>query len=76
MLTYTKGVIDNREGDISIWENIYNNDGIVKDKLEYGTKLMMVPTDQYEKLINLSVLLNHEEIYKQGRDYYRMRFIK
>jgi hypothetical protein len=76
MFTYPKGVIDNREGDINIWENIYNNDGIVKDKLEYGTKLMMVPTDQYEKLINLSVLLNHEEIYKQGRDYYRMRFIK
>ena len=23
-----------------------------------------------------SVLLNHEEIYKQGRDYYTMRFNK
>ena len=76
MFTYPKGVMDNREGDISIWENIYNNGGIIKDELEYGTKVMMIPTDEYEKLINLSVLLNHEEIYKQGRDYYTMRFNK
>jgi len=33
----------------------------------------MVPTDQYEKLINLTLLLNHEEIYKQGKDYFNLK---
>jgi hypothetical protein len=73
MFTHPKGVIVSSEGDLGIWEKIYHKDGIIKEKLGYETKVMMVPTDQYEKLINLSLLLNHEEINKQGKDYFNLK---
>lgn len=73
MFTYPKGVIVNNEVDISVWEKFYNKDGIIIQKIGNDTKMTMVPTDQYEKLINLSVLLNHKEIYKQGKDYYSVK---
>jgi hypothetical protein len=74
MFTYPKGVTVSNEGDLGIWEKIYNIDVVIKEKLDNDTKIMMVPTNQYEKLINLSVLLNHEEIYKQGKDYYSLKY--
>lgn len=74
MFTYPKGVVISSEGDLGIWEKIYHKNDIIKDKIVDNTKIMMVPTDQYEKLINLSVLLNHEEIYKQGKDYLNLKY--
>lgn len=74
MFTYPKGVVVDSEGDLGIWEKIYHKDDVIKEKLGNNTKIMMVPTDQYEKLINLSVLLNHEEIYKQGKDYLNLKY--
>jgi hypothetical protein len=73
MFTHPKGVIVSSEGDLGIWEKIIHKDGIIKEKLGYETKVMMVPTDQYKKLINLTLLLNHEEIYKQGKDYFNLK---
>jgi len=73
MFTHPKGVIVSSEGDLGIWEKINHKDGIIKEKLGYETKVMMVPTDKYEKLINLTLLLNHEEIYKQGKDYFNLK---
>lgn len=73
MFTYPKGVTVDSEGDLGIWEKIYHKDGVIKDKIGDNTKIMMEPTNQYEKLINLSVLLNHEEIYKQGKNYYSLK---
>jgi len=73
MFVYPKGVVVDSEGDLGIWEKIYHKDNVNKEKLGNNTKIMMVPTDHYEKLINLSVLLNHEEIYKQGKNYYSLK---
>ena len=73
MFTHPKGVIVSSEGDLGMWEKIIHKDGIIKEKLGYETKVMMVPTDQYKKLINLTLLLNHEEIYKQGKDYFNLK---
>ena len=73
MFTYPKGVIVNNQVDISVWEKFYHKDGIIKEKIGNDTKMTMIPNDHYEKLINLSVLLNHEEIYKQGKDYYSVK---
>lgn len=73
MFSYPKGVVYNRDVDLSLWGKIFNGDGIIINKLEYGTKIMMIPSEQYEKLFNLSVLLNHKEIYEQGRNYYTMK---
>ena len=73
MFTHPKGVIVSSEGYLGIWEKIIHKDGIIKEKLGYETKVMMVPTDQYKKLINLTLLLNHEEIYKQGKDYFNLK---
>ena len=73
MFTHPKGVIVSSEGDLGICEKINHKDGIIKEKLGYETKVMMVPTDQYKKLINLTLLLNHEEIYKQGKDYFNLK---
>ena len=52
MFTHPKGVIVSSEGDLGMWEKIIHKDGIIKEKLGYETKVMMVPTDQYKKLIN------------------------
>jgi len=73
MFVYPKGVVVDSEGDLGIWEKIYHKDNVNKEKLGNNTKIMMTPTDHYEKLINLSVLLNHEEIYKQGKNYYSLK---
>ena len=54
MFTYPKGVIVNNEVDISVWEKIYNKDGIIIQKIGNDTKMTMIPNDHYEKLINLS----------------------
>ena len=40
----------------------------------YNTKMMLTPSEEYEKLIDLSLLLDHKEIYEQGRDYFSMRY--
>ena len=73
MFTYPKGVIVNNEVDISVWEKFYNKDGIIKEKIGNDIKMTMIPNDHYEKLINLSVLLNHKEINNQGKDYYSVK---
>ena len=73
MFVYPKGVVVDSEGDLGIWEKIYHKDNVIKDIIGDNTKIMMEPTNHYEKLINLSVLLNHEEIYKQGKDYYSLK---
>ena len=40
----------------------------------YNTKMMLTPSGEYEKLFDISLLLDHKEIYEQGRDYFSMRY--
>ena len=40
----------------------------------YNTKMMLTPSEEYEKLFDISLLLDHKEIYEQGRDYFSMRY--
>lgn len=69
--------------DDDIYENDYEKmsefdyhieEGFKENILLYNTKMMMVPSEEYERLVNLSVLLDHKGIYELGRDYFTMRY--
>ncbi len=66
-------IYDNEFDKLSEFE-YYIEEGYKNDIMIYNTKMMMVPSEEYDRLLNLSVLLDHKGIYEQGRDYFSMRY--
>jgi hypothetical protein len=49
-------------------------DGFKENILIYNSKMSMVPTKDYERLISDGSLLDHYEIYLNGRDFFTLKY--
>ena len=49
-------------------------EGFKQDILIYNTKMSMIPTKDYERLINDGFLLNHHEIFLNGREFFSQKY--
>lgn len=52
----------------------YIEDGYKKTILVYNTKMSMEPTNGYNRLIEDGILLDHYEIYLNGRDFFTLKY--
>jgi hypothetical protein len=52
----------------------YIEEGFKQDILIYNTKMSMTPTKDYERLIDDGFLLNHHEIFLNGRDFFTLKY--
>ena len=49
-------------------------DGFKENILIYNSKMSIVPTKDYERLISDGSLLDHHEIYLNGRDFFTLKY--
>lgn len=52
----------------------YVEDGHKETILMYNTKMSMQPTNTYKRLIEAGTLLDHHEIYLNGRDFFTLKY--
>ena len=54
--------------------NTYIDDGFEETILVYNTKMSMTPTKDYYTLIKNGILLDHHQIYIDGRDFFTLKY--
>jgi len=64
---------DNQFEKMSEFE-YFIEDGYKENILIYNTKMSMEPSKDYERLINDGFLLNHHQIYLDGRDFFTLKY--
>lgn len=52
----------------------YIEDGFKENILIYNTKMSMTPSKDYERLIDDGWLLDHHQIYLDGRDFFTLKY--
>jgi hypothetical protein len=54
--------------------NEYTDDGFKEAILVYNTKMSMTPTKDYYRLIKDGILLDHHQIFIDGRDFFTLKY--
>lgn len=54
--------------------NEYSDDGFEEAILVYNTKMSMTPTKDYYRLIKDGILLDHHQIFIDGRDFFTLKY--